>query len=352
MRSVPQSEVPQSPFLWSRGTAARETLRYLDRNGIDAEPLLLKAELSRDQLSPESGGISVASQHRFLELAAIETNDPLLGLRVAAEMDLRDAGILFYLAAASTTVAEALEHLARYAGTANEAVHLEISQHQGETVLAVRPIGWYEEPWRQFSEFIALAVIRALNRATNRDFAPSHMTFAHPRNSGLREIHRILRCPVEFAQTTDSWVFPQRVMELPITSGDSHLLQILEAHADDLLSERHTTTGLRGLVENQLLSMLPSCRVQMAVVAQQLGMSERSFKRHLAQEGATFGEILDRVRNRIALRYLEDRRMTLQQIAWLLGYSEIGAFNHAFKRWTGTSPGRARNLTALSASAS
>ena len=180
MRSFPQSRIPLSQFLWSRGTAARETLRYLDRNGIDAEPLLLKAELSRGQLSPDSGGISVASQHRFLEFAAIETNDSLLGLHVAAEMDLRDAGILFYLAAASTTVAEALEHLARYAGTANEAVHLEISQHQGETVLTVRPIGWYDEPWRQFSEFIALAVIRALNRATNRDFAPSHMTLRAP----------------------------------------------------------------------------------------------------------------------------------------------------------------------------
>jgi len=352
MRSVPQSDVPQSRFLWSRGTAARETLRYLDRNGIDAEPLLLKAELSRNQLSPDSGGISVGSQHRFLEFAATETDDSLLGLHVATKMDLRDAGILFYLTAASTTVAEALEHLARYAGTANEAVHLEISRHKGEAVLAVRPIGWYDEPWRQFSEFIALAVIRALNRATNPEFAPSRMTFAHPRNSGLREIHRSLRCPVEFAQTTDSWVFPQRVMELPITSGDSHLLQILEAHADDLLSERRIATGLQGLVENQLRSMLPSGRVQMAAVAQQLGMSERSFKRHLAQEGTTFGEILDRLRNNLALRYLRDRRMTLQQVAWQLGYSEIGAFNHAFKRWTGTSPGRARNLPALSASAS
>ena len=303
-------------------------------------------------MSPDSGGISVASQHRFLEFAATETNDSLLGLHVAAEMDLRDAGILFYLAAASTTVTEALEHLVRYARTANEAVHLEISRHKGETVLAVRPIGRHDEPWRQFCEFIALAVIRALNRATNRDFAPSRMTFAHPRNSGLREIHRILRCPVEFAQTTDSWVFPQRVMELPITSADSHLLQILEAHADDLLSERRATIGLRGVVENQLLSMLPSGSVKMAAVTQQLGMSERSFKRHLAQEGITFGEILDRLRSRIALRYLEDRRMSLQQIAWLLGYSEIGAFNHAFKRWTGTSPGRARNLRALSASAS
>ena len=87
------------------------------------------------------------------------------------------------------------------------------------------------------------------------------MTFAHAWNSGLREIHRILRCPVEFAQTTDSWVFPQRVIELPITSGDSHLLHILEAHADDLLSERRVAAGLQGLVENQLLSVLPSGRV-------------------------------------------------------------------------------------------
>jgi len=352
MWSVPQSDDPQSPFLWSRGTAARETLRYLDTNGIDAEPLLSKAELSRTQLSQDAGGISAASQCRFLDLAATAANDQLLGLHVAAEMDIRDAGLLFYLAAASATVTEAIEHLARYAGTANEAVRFEISHHKGETVLTVRPIGGQDEPWRQFSEFIALAVIRALNRATNRDFAPSRMTFAHARSWGLREIHRILRCPVEFAQTTDSWVLPERVMELPITSGDSHLLHILEAHADDLLSERRAAAGLRGLVENQLLSMLPSGRVQTAAVAQQLGMSARSFKRHLAQEGTSFSEILDRVRNRLARRYLEDERISLQQIAWLLGYSEIGAFNHAFKRWTGISPGRARNLKALPASAS
>jgi AraC-like DNA-binding protein len=185
---------------------------------------------------------------------------------------------------------EALEHLARYAGTANEALHLEISQHQGETIVTLRPIDGHDEPRRQFSEFIALAVIRALNRATNRDFAPSRMTFAHPRNLGLREIHRILRCPVQFAQTTDSWVLPQRVIELPIASGDSHLLHILEAHANDLLSERRTAKGPRGLVENRLLSMLPSGKVKTAAIAHQFGMSARSFTRHLAQEGTSFGK--------------------------------------------------------------
>ena len=92
MRSVPQSEVADRLFLWTRGVAASETLRYLDKNGVDVEAILSKAQLSRSQLSQDSGGISVASQHRFLEFAAVETNDSLLGLHVAAEMDLRDAG--------------------------------------------------------------------------------------------------------------------------------------------------------------------------------------------------------------------------------------------------------------------
>jgi len=351
MRNVPPSDAAESPFLWTRGIAARETLRYLDRRGIDAEPLLSKAELSRGLLSQDSGGVSVVSQCRFLELAAIETNDTLLGLHLAAEMDPRDIGILFYLTASSATVADGLEHLARYVGTTNEAVLVEISQHKVETVLTVRLALEFEVLRRQFLEFIALGVMRALGRVTNRDFAPLRITFAHTRNSGLRELHRILRCPVEFACAADSWVLPQSIMELPIVSEDSHLLQILEAHADDLLSERRTIAGLRGLVENQLLSLLPSGRVQAAMVANKLGMTERSLRRRLAAEGTTFSEILDRLRNGLALRYLEDQRTSLQQIAWLLGYSELAAFNHAFKRWFGTSPRRARNLPASLASA-
>ena len=61
MRNVPPRDAQESPFLWARGIAARETLRYLDSKGIAAEPLLSKAELSRGQLSQDSGGISVGN---------------------------------------------------------------------------------------------------------------------------------------------------------------------------------------------------------------------------------------------------------------------------------------------------
>jgi AraC-like DNA-binding protein len=352
MKGSPQSEASHPPFLWTRGIAAREVLHHLDRNGVDAEPLLADAELSRSQVTQELDGISFVSQQRFLELAAVKTNDSLIGLHTAAEMDLRDAGILFYLAASSPTVAEALDHLVRYSGAESEAVRLEISRQQHETVLTARPVFAFEEFGRQFSEFTALALVRILRSLTNRDFAPRRITFAHTRNCRLRELHGILRCPAEFAQTTDSWVLPESVTALPIISSDNRLLHILEAHAEDLLSERRSAAGLPGLVENQLLGTLATGKVQIAAVARQLGMSTRSFTRRLAQEGASFGEILDGLRHRLALRYLEDRRISLQQIAWLLGYSEVGAFNHAFKRWTGTSPGRARNLPASTGSAS
>jgi len=338
-RIVPPQE---SPLLWTRGIAARETLSYLDRRGIDAEPALFGAGISRRQLSQDELVLPVASQYRFLELAAVEANDQLLGLHVAAEMDLRSIGILFYLTGSSRTVAEALENLARFSQTTNDALVVEISRQKDEVMLAICHVQEFDEPHRQFFELLALWFIRTLHKETNRDFTPSRVTFTHARNADLREVHRLLRCPVDFAQAVDSWVLPQRIMDLPIVSGDSQLLKILTAHADELLAERRSATGLQSMVANQLASLLSSGESRAAMVARQLGMSQRSLTRHLAEEGTAFAEILEQLRRRLASRYLADDRMSVQQIAWLLGYSEVGAFNHAYKRWTGTAPRRTR----------
>ena len=158
----------KSPSLWTRGVAARETLSYLDRRGIDAKPALFEAGLSRRQLSREDIGLSVASQYRFLELAATEANDQLLGLLGSAVMC----------------------NLPRRAGC-------------------------------------TLWFVRTLHKETNRHFNPLRITFTHPRNSDLGEVHRLLQCPVDFARAVDTWVLPQHVMDLPIVSADS---QIGRAH--------------------------------------------------------------------------------------------------------------------------
>ena len=132
-------------------------------------------------------------------------------------------------------------------------------------------------------------------------------------------------------------------MELRIVSEDSQLLHILEAHGDDLLAERRTAIGLRGVVENRLLSMLPSGQTQAVLVAEQLGMSARSFRRQLAEEGTSFGQV--RTDYDTVLRVAISGKMKADPAAadcLAAGIPEIGAFNHAFKRRTGTTPSRAR----------
>lgn len=332
-----------APFRWTIGIAAIATLRYLDKHGIDTRPILAMAELSRRQLSENSGRISAVSQYRFLELAAVAANDSLLGLHVAAGMDLRAGGILVYLTQAAETVGGALDLLGRYSAITNDAELIVISSGQdGETVLQLHTTAGVAVPRQQVAEFLLAGFTRALRLATNRNFSPDGVTFRHTRVSALEEFHRFFGCPVHFAQSADSCVLPQPVIELPIISADPYLLHILEAHAGDLLAHRTAAPGLRGHVESLLCGMLPKGGVKTSEVARRVGMSPRTFSRNLALEGTTYSAVRDRVRHLLALRYLEDPNISLQQIAWLLGYSEIAAFHHAFKRWTGTTPTRAR----------
>jgi hypothetical protein len=79
-------------------------------------------------------------------------------------------------------------------------------------------------------------------------------------------------------------VLARSVMDLPIISEDNRLLELLRAHGDELLAKRRTATGMRSMVENRLIGGLPSGNIQAAVIAKQLGTSERSLRRQLAQE--------------------------------------------------------------------
>jgi AraC-like DNA-binding protein len=99
---------------------------------------------------------------------------------------------------------------------------------------------------------------------------------------------------------------------------------------------------LQTKVENAISSLLPHGRVVVGEVARTLGMSERTLGRKLADEGLSFTDILQQLRRDLAVRYLDDRKLRVSKIAWLLGFKEVSAFTHACKRWTGKTPSEMR----------
>jgi AraC-like DNA-binding protein len=95
-------------------------------------------------------------------------------------------------------------------------------------------------------------------------------------------------------------------------------------------------------VENAIALLLPHGKAQLGEVAAQLGMSRRTLARRLATHGLTFAGVLAQLRVDLAKRELRDASLTISQVAWLLGYREVSAFTHAFKRWTGKTPREVR----------
>jgi AraC-like DNA-binding protein len=95
--------------------------------------------------------------------------------------------------------------------------------------------------------------------------------------------------------------------------------------------------------------LLPHGKAQRDTVAKNLAMSTRTLARRLADEGTTYEDVVDQLRQSLALQYIKDRSISLSQIAWLLGYEGTSAFNHAFLRWTGRSPSTSRKEKLLPA---
>jgi AraC-like DNA-binding protein len=73
-----------------------------------------------------------------------------------------------------------------------------------------------------------------------------------------------------------------------------------------------------------------------------LHMSTRKLHRKLAAEDTSFRALLLEIRTELAKQYLNDTSLTLTEISFMLGFSEISSFSRAYKRWTGKSPSVAR----------
>jgi AraC-like DNA-binding protein len=150
-------------------------------------------------------------------------------------------------------------------------------------------------------------------------------------------------CDIEFGAAADELIFPGAVALLPIVSADSHLNRLLIKYCEEALAYRTPTrTSLRASVENAMAPLLPHGKANAVEIARRIGMSRRTLARKLASEDLTFSEIAEELKGDLAKHYLTGSDVPISEIAWLLGYSEVSAFTHAFKRWTGMTPRQSR----------
>jgi AraC-like DNA-binding protein len=327
------------------GGIARLAYAQLKEAGVEVEPLLKKVGLILHQIEDPGARLRVRDQISFLNLAASALKDNLLGFHLAQPPDVREIGLLYYVSASSEILSEALLRSTRYSSIVNEGISLKYIE-DADICIRFTYVGVGRHTDQHQIEFWMAALVRVCRQITGLRVLPTRVRFTHRRDNACSEFAEFFGCDAEFGAAVDEVVFAPSVKQTPIVSADPYLNKILIAYCEEALSYRPKSSGsLRSSVENAIVPLLPHGKARAGEIARRLGVSQRTFGRRLSLEGVTFSGILDGLRSDLAERYLADGDLSISQIAWLLGYQEVSALTHAFKRWTGKTPREARSQT-------
>ncbi len=304
--------------------------------GIASADLFAGLDLGVERLADPLARLPLSVVGRIAERARALTNDPALGVQLGKQMRVSTHGYVGLAAMTSSTVRDALEIGLRYAPTRTSALALRLHVEGDDCALVIAeraPLG----PARELVILAILVGIAEIGRVlTGKDLdGVMEVTFARP--TGPEAERTLAGYRIRFEQPVHQLVFPASVLDLPIAFADPVARRMVEEQCERELSILQRQDDPRQRVRALLARREGGFR-SVRETAALAGMSERTLKRRLAECGTTFSELLEDERRERALLLLRSPKLSVEDVAERLGYTDVANFTRAFRRWTGTSP--------------
>ncbi len=291
--------------------------------------LLERVGLRREDFADPDQFVDLEKYIELYEWAARDLGDDALGLHLGSAFDFYSISSLYHGILSGPSMHKALVAVERYAPIHLKGARFELHRER-ETAMVVYRIDLATPATRRQQVEAVMAIgIRLLRRLAGGRWQPSEVRFQHREPRSTTEHERILSVPLRFGESTNAVVFAAADLQARTPHAHRVSLAMIEADSETWLD------GVRKLV----IRALPDGHPPIGMVAQQLSMSVRTLQRRLADHGLVYKKLTEGVRRELALYHLKDRSVDLTDIAFTLGYSELSAFNRAFRRWTGVSPG-------------
>lgn len=319
-----------------QGWVLPHLIAWVERQGLGCasiRELPGVADLDDPDLSvPES---SVETAWR---LAAALTHDDAIGVHVAESLPRGALDLVEYAFRASASLAPGLERLARYGHVLSDRVAARTEGNGEGFLFLVRDIGSTAlHPAR--ADFALAAALAFARQGTGEHITPLQVCLAHPEPADASEYRRFFRGPLRFSAGSNSMLLSAADAARPMRDADEALASIVRRRLDKALAERlRHRSGFSGRVLHMVVEHLGKARLTPDDVARALAVSRRTLARRLAEEGTSFRVILDDVGREFACALLQDRSLSIGDVAFFLQYSEPAAFNRTFRRWTGQTP--------------
>ena len=313
--------------------------------GFSIDTFLSESQLEPADLQNIEAEIAKDDYYSVLETIIKAIDIDGFGLRVGHKFSVGDYGVLGYAFLSSPTLMSAIKTFFRYqtivgnGAMFEEAINLEGSRVviTAKSHLPAGALNRYEVE-ASFGQWSKTAESISMNGAS-LDFTQVNFNFSKPAYAAMYDV--MFNCPVQFDQPENQIIFDRETLDQRFTMANEITASLCENQCQEILQNLKKQGGLVEDVRRIIINK-PGQMAQPEDIANQLNMSYRTLRRRLSAEGLSFKQIHKEVVMGLATAYLRQTDLSTQEIAFLVGYSEVANFHRAFKTWFNQTPGAYR----------
>jgi AraC-like DNA-binding protein len=311
--------------------------------GVAPPVLLAAAGVDPGALADPDGRLPRTLEARLWQEAARLTGDEAFGLHLAERSEAAGFGALGFAVRSSATLGEAYARVMRFVRVVVSGPTLTLASDRRVARIRHAPPRTPPPPSRYAIEFLLATLVVVARRNGETAFVPRAASFRHAAPARLDEHRRMFGPGLRFSADEDELVIERERLDRPQAHAEPALAGVLDrqlaAQLADLPAE---DASFLDRTRGALCAELEHGEPTVEAIAARLHMSPRSLQRRLQQEGSSLSSVLDRLRADLAVRYLEEARVAIGEVAFRLGFSDATTFHRAFRRWTGQTPAEYR----------
>lgn len=322
-------------------TSTLAMLRTAEARGVAVDDVLGREGMSRATLEDPDARLPASTVIAIWNTLRERCADPALQLVAPTSLPFGAYRVIDYLVAASMTVGDGVMRFARYFGLIAEGVSLSVVESAvGRCLCLATSDGGPVPP--VYVDYVFAALVSRIRMRIHPALRVRCVELRQSEPPASARYREIFQAPIRFGAPADRLCFDVAEWKAPTASGDAALVTLLEEHAR-IMAQR-TPRAAFGFPEEVQRAIAARITQGASVdeVARALNMSVRTLQRKLIAAGTTFRQATEAVMARLAEGHLADPAVSVSEVAFLLGFSDQTAFNRAFRRWTGESPGRWR----------
>jgi AraC-like DNA-binding protein len=308
--------------------------------GLAPEPLIARLGLEAGAVCDPERRVAFEALFAVWAECMRAVRDPGLPLAAAKRVRLEDYAVLGFATTSAPSFRAALALLARYGAVHMDGCRWEVERDADAGGVRLR---WMREGARTLGHRVAneCAIAEALHAARQIlgvALVPAEVAFRHAAPSSVKAHEAFFGVTPRFSARWEGLAFASDVLERVPRQANPGLASWLERQMATMLASRAQPATFADRVEALIEQELAAGAADLAGVARALAMSERTVRRALAREERTFRQVVEAVRRRRAEALLAAGTVTIDEVAFLTGFSETSAFARAFKRWSGVTP--------------